>query len=84
LKSTGRKLNDLTDTPLAYNLLSSEKKRQASGDRHPLKRVGTPQEIARLALYLLSDASAWLTSQIIHLDGGMSTLKTFLSVFRTV
>ena len=67
----------LTDTPLALNLLSSEEKRQASADRHPLKRIGTPQEIARLALYLLSDASAWLSGQIIHLDGGMSTLKTF-------
>ena len=67
----------LTDTPLAGNLLSSEEKRQASADRHPLKRIGTPQEVARLALFLLSDASAWFTGQIIHIDGGMSTLKTF-------
>ena len=67
----------LTDTPLAGNLLSSEEKRQASADRHPLKRIGTPQEVARLALFLLSDASTWLTGQIIHIDGGMSTLKTF-------
>lgn len=67
----------LTDTPLAGNLLSSEEKRQASADRHPLKRIGTSQEVARLALFLLSDASAWLTGQIIHIDGGMSTLKTF-------
>jgi len=76
LKSTGRKLNELTDTPLAHEFLSNEEKRQASADCHPLKRIGTPQEIARLALYLLSDASAWLTGQIFHLDGGMSTLKT--------
>jgi NAD(P)-dependent dehydrogenase (short-subunit alcohol dehydrogenase family) len=67
----------LTDTPLAHNLLSSEEKRQASADRHPLKRIGTPQEIARLAVYLLSDASAWITGQIIHIDGGMNTLRTF-------
>ncbi|MGB9442537.1 MAG: SDR family oxidoreductase [Desulfobacterales bacterium] len=67
----------LTDTPLAGNLLSSEEKRQASADRHPLKRIGTSQEVARLALFLLSDASAWLTGQIVHIDGGMSTLKTF-------
>jgi NAD(P)-dependent dehydrogenase (short-subunit alcohol dehydrogenase family) len=67
----------LTDTPLAQNLLSSEEKRQASADRHPLKRIGTPQEIARLAVYLMSDASAWLTGQIIHIDGGMSSLRTF-------
>ena len=67
----------LTDTPLAGNLLSSEEKRQSSADRHPLKRIGTPQEVARLALYLLSDDSAWITGQIVPIDGGMSTLKTF-------
>jgi NAD(P)-dependent dehydrogenase (short-subunit alcohol dehydrogenase family) len=67
----------LTDTPLAQSLLSSEEKRQASADRHPLKRIGTPQEIAALAVHLLSDASAWLTGQIIHVDGGMSSLRTF-------
>ena len=67
----------LTDTPLAQNLLSSDEKRQASADRHPLKRIGTPQEIARLAVHLLSDASAWLTGQIIQMDGGMSSLRTF-------
>ena len=67
----------LTDTPLAQNLLSSDEKRQASADRHPLKRIGTPQEIARLAVHLLSDASTWLTGQIIHMDGGMSSLRTF-------
>ena len=66
----------LTDTPLAQNLLSSKEKRQASADRHPLKRIGTPQEIARLAVHLLSDASAWLTGQIIYMDGGMSSLRT--------
>lgn len=67
----------LTDTPLAQNLLSSEEKRQASADRHPLKRIGSPQEIADLAVHLMSDASAWLTGQIIHADGGMSSLRTF-------
>ena len=67
----------LTDTPLAQNLLSSEEKRQASANRHPLKRIGTPQEIAGLAVHLLSDASTWMTGQIFHIDGGMSDLRTF-------
>jgi 3-oxoacyl-[acyl-carrier protein] reductase len=67
----------LTDTPLAQNLLASEEKRKASADRHPLKRVGTPQEVAGLAAHLLSDASAWITGQVIPIDGGMSTLRTF-------
>ena len=67
----------LTDTPLAQGLLSSEEKRKASAERHPAKRIGKPQEIAQVAVHLLSDASAWMTGQIIHVDGGMSALRTF-------
>ena len=67
----------LTDTPLAQGLLSSEEKRKASAERHPAKRIGTPQEIAQVAVYLLSEASGWMTGQIIHVDGGMSALRTF-------
>jgi NAD(P)-dependent dehydrogenase (short-subunit alcohol dehydrogenase family) len=67
----------LTDTPLARDLLSSDEKRQTSENRHPLKRIGTPQEIARLAAYLLSEDGAWMTGQILHVDGGMSALRTF-------
>jgi len=67
----------LTDTPLAQNLLSSEEKRQASAERHPLKRIGSPQDIAHLAAHLLSDTGAWITGQIIHVDGGMSSLRVF-------
>ena len=67
----------LTDTPLAQNLLASEEKRKASADRHPLKRIGRPQEIAGTAAHLLSDTGAWITGQVIPIDGGMSTLRTF-------
>ena len=67
----------LTDTPLARDLLSTEEKRRASMDRHPLKRTGTAQEIARTAVHLLSDAGAWMTGQVLHVDGGMSSLRTF-------
>jgi NAD(P)-dependent dehydrogenase (short-subunit alcohol dehydrogenase family) len=67
----------LTDTPLAQNLLSSEEKRKASADRHPLKRIGTPQEIAGAAAHLLSDAGGWITGQVLPIDGGMSSLRTF-------
>ena len=49
----------LTDTPMAKDLLSSEEKRQASADRHPLKRIGTPHEIALMAIHLLSDYSSF-------------------------
>ena len=67
----------LTDTPLAENLLSTEQKRQGSADRHPLKRIGTSQEVAQMAVHLLSDEGSWITGQIFHVDGGMSSLRTF-------
>jgi NAD(P)-dependent dehydrogenase (short-subunit alcohol dehydrogenase family) len=67
----------LTDTPLAQNLLSSEERRRASAERHPLKRIGSPRDIAHLAAHLLSDSGSWITGQVIHADGGMSSLRVF-------
>ena len=67
----------LTDTPLAQNLLSSEEKRKASAERHPLKRIGSPRDTAQLVAHLLSDSGAWITGQIMHVDGGMSSLRVF-------
>ncbi|KFE53308.1 SDR family oxidoreductase [Pseudomonas syringae] len=45
---------------------------QAFVDRQPMGRIGTPEEIARLALYLASDASAYTTGGVHVIDGGMS------------
>jgi NAD(P)-dependent dehydrogenase (short-subunit alcohol dehydrogenase family) len=67
----------LTDTPLAQQLLSTEAKRQASEARHPLKRVGEPRDIAAMAVHLLEDSASWITGQILAVDGGMSSLRTF-------
>ena len=66
----------LTDTPLAEKLLNTEEKRDASAQRHPLKRVGSADELAALATFLLSEDAAWITGQILHADGGMSALKS--------
>lgn len=65
----------LTDTPMAANLLSSEDKRKASIDRHPLKKVGSTQEMADSVAYLLSSGAGWMTGQILHIDGGMSSVR---------
>lgn len=65
----------LTDTNLASPLLSTPEKREDSGRRHPLQRVGRADEIARMVAFLLSDHSAWITGQIIGIDGGMSNIK---------
>jgi len=65
----------LTDTPLAAKLLSSDEKKEANALRHPLKKIGTAKNIADTVLFLLSEKSSWMTGQIIHVDGGMSTIK---------
>jgi NAD(P)-dependent dehydrogenase (short-subunit alcohol dehydrogenase family) len=65
----------LTNTPLAARLLSSEEKKKASDERHPLKRTGEPEDIARLASFLLTSQASWITGQIIHADGGLSALR---------
>ena len=65
----------LTDTPLASRLLGNDKKKEKMDARHPLKRVGTPQDISKIAAFLLSEDSSWVTGQILGIDGGMSTLN---------
>lgn len=65
----------LTNTPLAAGLLNTEQKVEANAQRHPLKRVGTVEDISEMACFLLSEKSSWITGQILHVDGGMSTIK---------
>ena len=65
----------LTNTPLADKLINTPEKLEASNNRHPLKRIGTPDDLANMVEFLLSNNSSWITGQILHVDGGMSTLK---------
>lgn len=65
----------LTDTPLASKILQTPEKKDANAQRHPLKRVGEAEDIANAAAFLLSEKASWITGQVLHVDGGMSTLK---------
>jgi NAD(P)-dependent dehydrogenase (short-subunit alcohol dehydrogenase family) len=38
---------------------------------HPLGRVGEPDEVARMIVFLASDAAAWMTGAIVPVDGGV-------------
>ena len=65
----------LTQTPLASKLLSSEEKIEANDKRHPLGRIGQPEDLAQMAQFLLSSKSGWITGQVFGVDGGMSVVK---------
>jgi NAD(P)-dependent dehydrogenase (short-subunit alcohol dehydrogenase family) len=56
-------------------LLNNDQKREANAQRHPLKRFGTAEDIANMAEFLLSQKANWITGQVLHVDGGMSSLK---------
>lgn len=43
--------------------------------RYPISRWGTPQEIAEVVLFLATERSAWMTGQIIPVDGGLLELR---------
>ena len=65
----------LVDTPLSERLLSNDKKKEMMSERHPMKRVGAPKDIANMALFLLDSNNSWITGQVIGVDGGMSSLN---------
>jgi NAD(P)-dependent dehydrogenase (short-subunit alcohol dehydrogenase family) len=62
----------LTETPLAEKLLNSESKMASAAERHPLKKIGSVQDISEAALYLLN--ATWVSGQILAVDGGMSSI----------
>jgi 2-keto-3-deoxy-L-fuconate dehydrogenase len=51
---------------------SSDVVRQAFVDRQPMGRLGTAQEVAALAVFLVSDESSYITGQAHLVDGGMA------------
>lgn len=50
-----------------------EKTVQSWRDAIPLKRGGSPEDVANACLFLASDLSAYVTGQVLHVDGGMLT-----------
>jgi NAD(P)-dependent dehydrogenase (short-subunit alcohol dehydrogenase family) len=66
----------LTQTAMAEKLINTPEKLEASNNRHALKRIGDPMDLANTAEFLLSENSSWITGQVIHVDGGMSSIKS--------
>jgi NAD(P)-dependent dehydrogenase (short-subunit alcohol dehydrogenase family) len=65
----------LVDTPMAAGITSNELMLKASIAMHPLGRIGTPEEVASVITWLLSDSAGWVTGQVIGIDGGLGTIR---------
>ena len=65
----------LTKTPLTEKILSNEKAADSIASAHALKRLGTPEDIAGIAAHLVADDAAWITGQIIGVDGGRGNIS---------
>lgn len=65
----------LVDTPLAARLLGNDRKRELMAERHPLKRTGTADDIAKAAVFLLEEENNWVTGEVLAVDGGISNLN---------
>jgi len=59
-------------TDLAIQDGIDEEQLKEDEQKYPLKRYGTPEDIAHLAIYMLSDASSWMTGSNVKISGGVS------------
>jgi len=59
-------------TELVYNEGLSEEQLKEDEQKYPLKRYGTPEDIAYLAVYMLSNASSWMTGSNVKITGGVN------------
>ncbi len=64
----------LVKSELTRSLWESEPVAKASAKMHPLGRLGEPSEVAGLIAWLLGPPSAWITGQVIGIDGGLGSL----------
>lgn len=64
----------MIQTPMVDSCGFSEEQLKADIATYPLKRYGKPEEVAYGAVYLLSDATVWVTGTELYIDGGVTLL----------
>jgi NAD(P)-dependent dehydrogenase (short-subunit alcohol dehydrogenase family) len=66
----------MVDTPLTARLTANDAQLEASRKMHVLGRIGTPDDVAGAIAWLLSDDAAWVTGQVVGVDGGLGAVRT--------
>ncbi|MFW6352578.1 MAG: SDR family oxidoreductase, partial [Bacteroidota bacterium] len=66
------------DNNLVNNQEDYEKMVENARVRHPLKRIGEPEDIANMVKFLLSDEASWISGSIVPLAGGVTEENSFL------
>ncbi|MBT8207367.1 MAG: SDR family oxidoreductase [Acidimicrobiia bacterium] len=66
----------LVDTPLAKSITSNETALKASTAMHPLRRIGKPDDVARVIEWLLGPEATWITGQTLGVDGGLARVRS--------
>ena len=59
-------------TMMNLDILEDEEKRKAEKNKIPMHRIGEPNEIGKVALFLASDAASYITGTTIYVDGGLT------------
>jgi len=68
-------------TPLLQASLAAQGGETALANRHPLGRLGTPEEIAQAVLWLASPAASFITATDLEVDGGLGAFAAFADPF---
>lgn len=65
----------LVETPLTARITQNEASLKASQAMHVLGRIGQPEDIASAIAWLVNPENAWVTGQVIGVDGGLGTVR---------
>jgi NAD(P)-dependent dehydrogenase (short-subunit alcohol dehydrogenase family) len=66
----------LVRTPMTERIWGSPKSAEASQSMHALGRLGEPSDVASCITWLLDPANAWVTGQVIGIDGGLGSIRS--------
>jgi glucose 1-dehydrogenase len=62
-------------TMMNVDILEDDNKRKEEENKIPMRRIGEPSEIAKVALFLASDSASYITGTTIFVDGGLTLVS---------